>query len=82
MGQLKEERNQSKSSPQDPKPEREERLFSTQLISQENPATEINRFERNGLEWLVPRGTPFAFGGGKDFDREKGKLPIGACLPN
>ena len=82
MGQLKEERNQSKSSPQDPKPEREERLFSTQLISQENPATEINRFEGNGLEWLVPRGTPFAFGRGQDFDREKGKLPIGACLPN
>ena len=50
MGQSKEERNQSKSSPQDPKPEKEERLFSTQLISQENPATEINRFEGNGPE--------------------------------
>ena len=54
MGQSKEERNQSKSSPQDPKPKREERLFSTQLISQENQATEINYFEGNGLEWLVP----------------------------
>ena len=52
MGQSKEERNQSKSSLQDPKPEREECLFSTQLISQENQATEINRFEGNGLEWL------------------------------
>ena len=39
MGQSKEERNQSKSSLQDPKSEREERIFSTQLISQENPAT-------------------------------------------
>ena len=54
MGQLKEERNQSKSSPQDPKPEREECLFSTQLISQENPTIEINRFEGNRPEWLVP----------------------------
>ena len=73
MGQSKEERNQSKSNPQDPKPEKEERLFSTQLISQENPATEINRFEGNGLERLVPEGTPFAFGKGQDFEREKGK---------
>ena len=73
MGQSKEERNQSKSSPQDPKPEKEERLFSTQLISQENPATEINRFEGNRPEWLVPEGTPFAFGKGQDFEREKGK---------
>ena len=62
MGQLKEERNQSKSSPQDPKPEREEHLFSTQLISQKNPATKINRFEGNRPKWLVPRETPFAFG--------------------
>ena len=73
MGQLKEERNQSKSSPQDPKLEREERLFSTQLISQENLAIEINRFKGNGPEWLVLRGTPFAFGRGQDFEREKGK---------
>ena len=47
MDQSKEERNKSKYSPQDPKPEREELLLSTQLISQENPTTEINRFERN-----------------------------------
>ena len=73
MGQSKEERNHNKSSPQDPKPEREERLFSMQLISQENPAMEINRFKRNGPEWLVPRGTPFAFGKGQDFERERGK---------
>ena len=64
MSQLKEERNQSKSSPQDPKPEREERLSSMQLISQENSATKINYFEGNGLEWLVPKGTPFAFARG------------------
>ena len=82
MGQSKEERNQSKFSPQDPKPEREERFLSTQLISQENPTTEINRFEGNGLEWLVPEGTPFTFGKGQDFERERGKKPIGACLPN
>ena len=50
MGQSKEERNQSESSPQDPKPEREERLLSTQLISQENPATKINHFEGNRSE--------------------------------
>ena len=61
------------SSLQDPKPEREERLFSTQLISQENPATEINRFEGNGPKWLVPGGTPFAFGRGQDFEREREK---------
>ena len=73
MGQSKEERNQSKSSLHDPKPEREECLFSTQLISQENQATEINRFEGNGLEWLVPGGTLFAFGKGQDFERERGK---------
>ena len=73
MGQSKEERNQSKSSPQDPKPEREERLFSTQLIYQENQATEINHFEGNGLEWFVPEGTLFAFGKGQDFERERGK---------
>ena len=54
MGQSKEERNQSKSSPQGLKPEREKRLFSTQLISQENPVMEINRFEGNGPESLVP----------------------------
>ena len=82
MGQSKEERNQSKSSLQDLKPEREERIFSTQLISQKNPATEINRFEGKGPKWLVPGGTPFAFGRGQDFDRERGKKPIGACLPN
>ena len=73
MGQSKEERNQSKSSLQDPKPEREECLFSTQLISQENQATEINYFEGNGLEWLVPEGTLFAFGKGQDFERERRK---------
>ena len=61
------------SSLQDPKPEREEHLFSTQLISQENPAMEINRFEGNGLKWLVLRGTLFAFGRGRDFERERGK---------
>ena len=78
----KEEINLSKSSLRDPKLEREEHLFSTQLISQKNPATEINRFEGKGPEWLVPGGTPFAFGRGQDFDRERGKKPIGACLPN
>ena len=56
----KEEINLSQSSLQDPKPEREEHLFSPQLISQEkNLATEINRFEGSRHEWLVPRGTPF-----------------------
>ena len=65
----KEEINLSQSSLRDPKPERVEHLFSTQLISQEkNPATEINHFEESGPEWLVPRGTPFfAFGRGQDF---------------
>ena len=71
----KKEKNLSKSSSQDPKPEREEHLFSTQLISQEkNPATEINHFEGNEPECLLPRGTPFfAFGRGQDFERERGK---------
>ena len=73
MGQSEEERNYSKFSSQDPKPEREKRLLSTQLISQENPITKINCFEGNGLEWLVPGGTPFAFGRGQDFERERGK---------
>ena len=53
-----------------------------QLISQENPAMEINRFEGNRLKWLVPGGTPFAFGRGRDFERERGKKPIDTCLPN
>ena len=71
----KEEINLSKSSLQDPKPEREEHLFSTQLISQEiNPATEINHFEGSRPEWLVPKGTSFfVFGRGQDFERGKGK---------
>ena len=71
----KEEINLSKSSLQDPKPEREEHLFSTQLISQEkNPTTEINHFEGSGPKWLVPRETPFfAFGRGQDFERERRK---------
>ena len=71
----KEEINLSKSILQDPKPEREEHLFSTQLISQEkNPTTEINHFEGSGPEWLVPRGTPFfACGRGQDFEKGKGK---------
>ena len=50
-----------------------ERLSAMQLISQENPAMEINRFEGNGLEWLVLEGTPFVFGRGQDFERERGK---------
>ena len=71
----KEEINLSKSSLQDPKPEREEHLFSMQLISQEkNPTTEINHFEGSGPKWLVPRETPFfAFGRGQDFERERRK---------
>ena len=73
MGQSKEERNQSKSSPMGPKSEREERLFSTQLISQENSTMKINRFEGNGPEWLVFGGTPFAFGKGQNLERERGK---------
>ena len=72
---IKEEINLSKSSLRDPKPEREEHLFSTQLISQEkNLAMEINHFEGSRPEWLVPRGTPFfTFGKGQDFERERGK---------
>ena len=71
----KEEINLSKSSSRDPKLEREEHLFSTQLISQEkNPVTEINHFEGSEPEWLMPRGTIFfAFGRGQDFERERGK---------
>ena len=50
----------SQSSLWNSKPEREEHLFSTQLISQEmNPATEINHFEGSGPEWLVPKETSF-----------------------
>ena len=65
----------SQSSLRDFKPEREEHLFSTQLISQEkNPATEINHFEGSGPEWLMLKGTPFfVFGRGQDFERERGK---------
>ena len=65
----KQEINLSQSSLRDPKTERVEHLFSTQLISQEkNPATEINHFEESGLEWLVPRETPFfTFGKRQDF---------------
>ena len=69
----KEEINLNQSSLRDSKPEREEHLFSTQLISQEkNPATEINHFEGSGLKWLVPKGTPppplfFFLGRRQDF---------------
>ena len=50
----------SQSSMWNSKPEREEHLFSTQLISQKrNPTTEINHFEGSGPEWLVPKGNPF-----------------------
>ena len=78
-GSIKEKReeeiNLNKSNPWDPTPEREEHLFSTQLISQEkNPDTEIIHFEGSRPEWLVPRGTPFfTFGRGQDFERERGK---------
>ena len=82
----KEEINMSQSSLRDPKPEREEHLFSTQLISQEkNPATEINHFEGSEPEWLVPKETPFfAFGRGQDFlkGREGNNLLVYACRTN
>ena len=40
------------------KPERKERSFSTQLISQEEgPAVEINYPEGNGPEWFMHRGS-------------------------
>ena len=71
----KEEITLSQFSLRDSKPERKERLSSTQLISQErNPAMEINYFEGSGPEWLVPKETPFSvFGRGQDFERERGK---------
>ena len=56
----KEEIILGQSSLQDSKPEREEHLFSMQLISQEkNPTTEINYFEGSGPKWLVSKETPF-----------------------
>ena len=56
----KEEINLSQSSLQDSKLDKEEHLFSMQLISQEkNLATEINHFEGSGPEWLVPKAIPF-----------------------
>ena len=56
----KEEITLSQSSLRDSKPEREEHIFSMQLISQEwNPTTEINHFEGSGPEWLVPKGNSF-----------------------
>ena len=76
----------SQSSLRDPKPEREEHLFSTQLISQEkNPATDINHFEGSEPEWLVPKETPFfAFGRGQDFlkGRKGNNLLVYACRTN
>ena len=74
----KEEINLNQSSLRDSKPEREEHLLSTQLISQEkNPAMEINHFEGSGLKWLVPKGAPFFFffflAEGRIFERERGK---------
>ena len=64
MGQSKKKEKKkitlSQSSLRDSKIEREEHLFSMQLISQErNPTTEINHFEGSGPEWLVPKGNPF-----------------------
>ena len=81
----KEEITLSRSSLQDSKSEREEHLFSTQLISQErNPATEINHFEGSRPEWLVPKGTSFfVFGKGKILRGGKGNnLLKHACETN
>ena len=44
---------------------------------------EISRFEGNGPEWLVPGGTPFAFGRGQDLrGREGNNLLVHACRTN
>ena len=40
-----------------PKPEREEHLFSKWIISQGDPAMEINYFEGSGPEWLIYKNT-------------------------
>ena len=72
----KEEINLNQSSLRDSKPEREEHLFSMQLISQErNLVTEINHFEGSGPEWLVPKGTLFFvfLAKGRIFERGRGK---------
>ena len=78
----KEEINLSKSSLQDSKLDKEEHLFSMQLISQEkNLATKINHFEGSGPEWLVPRGTPFfTFGRGQDFWKGEREITYW-CMP-
>ena len=90
MGQSKKKEKKkitlSQSSLRDFKPEREEHLFSTQLISQErNPATEINHFEVSGLEWLVPKGKPlslFLVEGRILRGREGNNLLVHACGTN
>ena len=90
MGQSKKKEKKkitlSQSSLRDFKPEREEHLFSTQLISQErNPAAEINHFEVSGLEWLVPKGKPlslFLVEGRILRGREGNNLLVHACGTN
>ena len=70
----------------DSKLEREEHLFSTQLISWEkNPATNINHFEGSEPEWLVPKGTLFfVFWQMTGFlrGREGNNLLVHACGTN
>ena len=40
-----------------PKPEREEHIFSKWIISQGDPAVEINHFEGSGPKWLAHKNT-------------------------
>ena len=63
-------------------PQREERFFSMQSISQEKSlAVEINRPEGNGPEWFFCSDTLEVFYRGPDFMRERRDQSTDACLP-
>ena len=79
-GLIKNVRKSTKVQSVGTKPERKERSFSTQLISQEkDPAVEINCPEGNGPEWFMHKDS-LRFSQRARFHEEKREL-IYRCKP-
>ena len=65
------------------KPERKERFFSMQLISQGSPTMKINYLEGNGLEWLMQKGLLLVLTESRIlWGREGINLLVHACRSN
>ena len=65
------------------KPNRKERFFSMQLISQESPAVKINYLEGNGPEWLIHKGLLLILTESRIlWGREEINLLVHACCSN